>query len=109
MLDFKVNYDTGNALYVIVERMSDGDSHTIVLTDVGDGTYTGNMPEDAGLGMYRCKFYKQSGASPDADTDILLFFETRVWSGEAFDFDKAVAAAQGTYKPTGMTFGGIRG
>lgn len=108
MPDFTVNYATGNTLYVNAERLSDGDSHTIALTDNADGTYTGNMPSSAGLGQYRCSFYKQLGASPDTDTDTLLYFELRIWSGSEFDFDKAVAAAQGTYRSTGMTFGGVR-
>lgn len=108
MPDFNMTYPTGSTLYVTAERLSDNTTHTIALTDNADGTYTGNMPSGAGLGQYRCNFYKQLGASPDTDNDTLLYFETRIWSGSEFDFDKAVAAAQGTYKSTGMTFGGVR-
>lgn len=109
MPDFTVNYSTGNTLFVTAERLGDGSSHTIVLTDNADGTYTGNMPSDAGLGQYQCIVYKQLGASPDPDTDTLLYpIGLRIWSGQEFDFDKAVAAAQGTYRPTGMTFTGLR-
>lgn len=109
MSDFTVNYSTGNTLYIIAERLSDGDSHTIVLDDNADGTHTGNMPASAGLGQYVCRPYKQLGASPDTDTDTLLApGETRIYSGSEFDFDKAVDAALGTYKSTGMTFGGLR-
>lgn len=109
MPDFTVNYPTGNTLFIVAERLSDGSSHTIVLDDNADGTHTGNMPADAGLGQYICRPYKQLGASPDTDSDTLLApGETRIWSGSEFDFDKAVAAAQGTYKSTGMTFSGVR-
>ena len=109
MPDFTVNYAIGNTLYMIAERLSDGDSHTINLTDNADGTHTGNMPSSAGLGQYACRAYKQSGVSPDTDVDTLLTpNETRIWSGSEFDFDKAVDAALGTYKPGGMTFAGVR-
>ena len=108
MPDFTVNYTLGNTLYAIAERLSDGDPNTITLTDNADGTHTGNMPSTAGLGQYRCRFYKQSGASPDSDVDTFLWSELRIWSGAEFDFDKAVAAAQGTYKSTGMTFTRLR-
>jgi len=109
MSDFTVNYPTGSTLFIIAERLSDAESHTIALTDVGDGTHTGNMPASAGLGQYVCRPYRQIGASPALGTDKLLApGETRIWSGSEFDFDKAVAAAQGTYKSTGMTFSGLR-
>lgn len=107
MPDFTIDYAAGSTLYVEAVRLSDEDSHTITLTDNGDGTYTGNMP-DAGLGQYRCSFYKQAGASPDTDNDTLLYFEIRIWSGSEFDFDKAVAAVAGPYKSTGMSFEGVR-
>lgn len=110
MPDFTVNYATGSTIYVTARRLSDGDTHTITLTDNADGTYEGNMPATAGLGQYQCVVYKQLGASPDTDTDTLLYpLGIRIWSGSEFDFDKAVHAAQGTYKSTGMTFTGIRG
>jgi len=108
MPDFTVNYATGNTLYVEAVRLSDDDSHTIALTDNADGTHSGDMPSDAGLGQYRCSFYKQLGASPDTDTDTFLWAEIRIWSGSEFDFDKAVAASSGPYSGTGMTFSGLR-
>ena len=109
MPDFTVNYPTGSTLFIIAERLSDASSHIITLTDVGDGTYTGDMPAPAGLGQYVCRPYKQLGASPDTDTDTLLApGETRIWSGAEFDFDKAVDAALGTYRSGMMTFSGLR-
>lgn len=106
--DFTVGYPTGSTLYIIAERLSDGASHTIALDDNADETYTGNMPAATGLGQYVCRVYKQLGAAPDTDADVLLApGETRVWSGEAFNFDDAVKAAQGTYNSM-MTFGGLR-
>lgn len=109
MPDFNVTYPTSSTLYITAKRLSDGTSHTITLTDNGDGTYSGNMPSGAGLGQYICRVYKQLGASADPDSDTLLHpGETRIWSGSEFDFDKAVAAAQGTYKSSIMTFGGLR-
>jgi len=108
-MDFSVTYPTGSTLYITAERLSDGTVHTITLTDNADGTYEGDMPAAAGLGQYVCRVYKQLGASPDTNSDTLLHpGETRIWSGSEFDFDKAVAAAQGTYKSTGMTFSGLR-
>lgn len=110
MPDFTVTYPTGSTLFITAERLSDGTTHTIVLDDNADGTHTGDMPAAAGLGQYVCRVYKQLGASPLPATDTLLHpGETRIWSGEEFDFDKAVDAALGTYKSTGMTFGGVRG
>lgn len=110
MPDFTVNYPTGSTLYITAERLSDAATHTIALTDNGDGTYSGNMPAGAGLGQYVCRVYKQLGASADPDSDTLLHpGETRVWSGSEFDFDKAVQAALGTYKSSIMTFSGLRG
>lgn len=109
MPDFEVTYPTGSTLYITAERLSDRTTHTITLTDNADGTYTGNMSAGAGLGQYVCRVYKQLGASPDTDSDTLLTpGETRIWSGSEFDFDKAVAVAQGTYRSTGMTFSGLR-
>lgn len=109
MPDFTVTYPTGSALYITAERLSDADTHTIALDDNADGTYSGDMPSAAGLGQYVCRVYKQLGASADPDSDTLLHpGETRIWSGKEFDFDKAVAAAQGTYRNTGMTFSGLR-
>lgn len=108
-MDWEIKYPTGSTLYVTVERLSDGESHAIVLTDNGDGTYGGSMPADAGLGQYVCRLYKQLGASRDTDADTLLHpGETRIWSGSEFDFDKAVQAALGTYKSSIMTFAGLR-
>ena len=108
-MDFTVNYPTGSTLYITAERLSDRTIHTIVLTDNADGTYDANMPSSAGLGQYICRLWKQLGASPDVDSDTNLHpGETRIWSGAEFDFDKAVDAALGTYKNTGMTFGGLR-
>lgn len=108
MPDFTVDYPTGSTLYITAERLSDGTTHTIVLDDNADGTYTGDMPT-AGLGQYVCRVWKQLGASPDTDSDTLLApGETRIWSGSEFDFDKAVQAALGTYKSSIMTFGGLR-
>jgi len=107
MPDFTVNYATGNTLYVNAVRLSDESANVIALTDNADGTHTGDMPS-AGLGQYRCSFYRQLGASPAPTTDTLLYFEMRIWSGSEFDFDKAVDAALGTYKSTGMTFTGLR-
>lgn len=107
MSDFNVTYPTGSTLFVTAERLSDGTAHTITLTDNADGTYEGDMPAGAGLGQYDCILYKQLGASPDADTDTLLYpIGLRIWSGSEFDFDKAVAAL-GTYKSS-MSFGGLR-
>ena len=99
MPDFTVNYTTGSTLYVTALRLGDSSSHTITLTDNADGTHTGNMPSTAGLGQYECVAYKQLGASPDPDTDTLLYpIGIRIWSGAEFDFDKS----------TGMSFEGLR-
>ena len=109
MPNFTVNYPTGSTLYITAERLSDNETHTIVLDDNADGTHTGNMPAGSGLGQYVCRGWKQLGASPAPTTDTLLIpGETRIWSGTAFDFDAAVKAAQGTYNSM-MTFGGLRG
>lgn len=109
MPDFEVNYSTGSTLYITAKRLSDGDSHTITLTDNADGTYQGDMPESAGLGQYECVLYRQLGESPDIAMDILLYpLGLRIWSGSEFDFDKAVAASSRTYESTVMTFGGLR-
>lgn len=109
MPDFTVKYPTGSTVYITAERLSDAETHTIALDDNADGTYTGNMPAAAGLGQYVCRVYKQLGASSDPDNDTLLHpGETRIWSGAEFDFDKAVDAALGTYRSTGMTFSGLR-
>lgn len=109
MPDFSVSYPASNTVYITAERLSDGTTHTITLTDNADGTYSGDMPSGAGLGQYVCRVYKQLGASADPDSDTLLHpGETRIWSGSEFDFDKAVQAALGTYKSTIMTFSGLR-
>lgn len=111
MSDFSdITYTAGSTLYIRARRLSDDTAYTIDVTDNGDGTYTpDDMPAAAGLGQYECTLYKQLGASADPDSDTLLYpMGVRVWSGSEFDFDKAVHAAQGTYKSDGMTFGDLR-
>jgi hypothetical protein len=99
MADFTIKYPTGSTLYITAERISDATLYTIILTDNGDNTYTGNMDSSAPLGEYICRTWKQIGVSPDTDVDTLLHpGETRTWSGSAFDFDKAVQIINSPYR-----------
>lgn len=105
--EFTVSYATGNTLYVTAERIYDGTTYTILLTDNGDGTYTGNMNTSAVIGDYVCRVYKQIGASPNTLVDILLNpGETRTWSGSKFDFELAVQAVISPYHAS-MSWGNM--
>ena len=104
MADFTINYTTGSTLYVRTQKLADDTMTNITLTDVGDGTYTGNMPASTAKGQYRCEVWKQAGASPNQTNDTLLLpGETRIWSGENWDFNLAI----GPYSE-GMTKSGLR-
>lgn len=107
MADFTINYATGSTLYVRTQKLSDDTMTNITLTDVGDGTYTANMPSGTAKDQYRIEVWKQAGASPDpggADT-MLTGGETRVWSGSNWDFN----LASGPYANVSMRFGNLRG
>ena len=97
--EFIVQYPSGSTLYIAAERISDGSSYTIELTDNTDDTYTGSMDTSAPRGQYICRVYKQLGASQDTSVDTLLHpGETRVWSGSKFSFEDTVDAITSSYR-----------